>query len=63
MYSWEITNIMKTYDYCLPSHIYLDITENSPQINHVTFNGYDSHFEMWDIEGVYWNFEVYYQAA
>ena len=63
MYSWEITQTMKDYDYCIPSNVYLDITENSSQINHVTFNPWDSSFEMWDEHGEYWNFKVYYKAA
>lgn len=63
MYSWEITKIMKDYDFYLPSHVYLDMTETSPQINHVMFNAWNSRFEMWDTEGEYWNFEVYYEAA
>lgn len=63
MYSWEITQVMKDYEYRLPSHVYLYITESSPQVNHVSFNAWNSRFEMWDNEGEYWNFEVYYQAA
>ena len=63
MYSWEISKVMKENNYCLPSQVYLDLVEQSPQINHVTFNAWNSRFEMWDDKGEYWNFEVYYQAA
>lgn len=63
MYSWEITQTMKNYNYCLPSHVYLNMADNSPQINHVLFNAWNSRFEMWDDEGEYWNFEVFYEAA
>lgn len=63
MYSWEITNIMERYNYNLPSNIYLDITDTSPQINHITYHAWNGRLEMWDKEGEYWNFEVHYQAA
>lgn len=63
MYSWEITQIMQRYDYHLPSNVYLDITNHSPQINHVTYNAGDNRLEMWDKEGEYWKFAVYFDAA
>ena len=63
MYSWEITKTMEYYGYNLPSNIYLDITEHSPQINHVTYSAWNGRMEMWDKEGEYWNFSVYYEAA
>ena len=63
MYSWEITQIMERYNYNLPSQVYLDVTQNSPQINRVSFNPGNNRFEIWDKEGCYWNFEVYNQAA
>ena len=63
MYSWEISKTMETFNYNLPAHIYLDITENSPQINRVEFNAYDSRFEIWAENEEYWNFQVYCSAA
>ena len=63
MYSWEITKIMQDYNYNLPSNIYLDITGHSPQINHVAYSAWSGRLEMWDKEGGYWNFGVYYEAA
>jgi len=63
MYSWEITQTMERYNYNLPSNIYLEITENSPQIDHVSYNAWRGRLEMWDKEGGYWDFEVYYAAA
>jgi len=63
MYSWEITKVMEKYNYCLPSQVYLDLTESSPQINHVAFDSCNSRFAMWDNEGEYWSFVVYYKAA
>ena len=64
MYSWEITKTMQHYDYCLPSYVYLDMTENSPQLNRISFiNTSNPRFEMWDEEGEYWNFSVYHDEA
>ena len=63
MYSWEITKTMQDYNFSLPSKVYLDITGNSPQIDHVTYSAWNGRLEMWDNEGGYWNFEVYYEAA
>ena len=63
MYSWEIAKTMEYYNYNLPSKVYLDITENSPQINKVIYNTYSRKFEISDNEGSHWNFEVYHEVA
>ena len=63
MYSWEITSTMEQYNYNVPSTIYLEMTQHSPQINKVTFMPGESRFEMSDTEGNYWNFTVHYEAA
>lgn len=63
MYSWEITQTLEHYGYNLPSHVYLDITKNSPQIKRVTYSPWNNHFEIRDNEGCYWEFNVYYEAA
>jgi len=63
MYSWEITQIMESYEYNLPSNVYLEITSNSPQINKITYLAWGGRFEMCDREGMYWNFDVHYEAA
>ena len=63
MYSWEITNLVERYNHNLPSWAYLDMTENSPQIGRVTYNAWNDKIEMWDEEGNYWIFKVYYDAA
>lgn len=63
MYSWEITQTMENYEYDLPSNVYLAITENSPQINRVTYHACCGRFEMSDQEGCCWNFDVHYAAA
>jgi len=61
MYSWEITQTMEKYEYRLPSNLYLDMTQNSPQIIGVTFDSYHNRFEIWDHEDLHWTFEVYLQ--
>jgi len=63
MYSWEISHTMEEYNYNLPSNIYLDMTQNSPQISIVIYNPNNNRFEIWDYEGGYWSFEVYCTAA
>ena len=63
MYSWEITNTMEAFNYSLPSNVYLDLTQNSPQINRIMFSAGNDQFEIWDDEGGYWMFKVYYDAA
>jgi len=63
MYSWEIAQTMEKFNYDLPSYVYLDMTDNSPQINRVMFNAGSNQFEVWDQEGSYWSFQVHYEAA
>ena len=63
MYSWEITKTMQDYDYNLPSNVYLAMTENSSQLVRITYNAWNDKLEMWDNEGGYWDFKVYYEAA
>lgn len=63
MYSWEITEVMERHNYNLPSHVYLDIARNSPQISKITYLSWNERFEVWDNEGSYWNFAVYCESA
>lgn len=35
----------------------IDIDKN-PQLNHVTYNGYDNSYDMWDCYGNYYHFSV-----
>lgn len=59
MYSWEIDQKMKEYDYNIPSFLYIDIISNSPQIRHIKYNPYDNDFEIWTDDSGYWKFKVY----
>lgn len=35
MYSWEIDNIVRQYNYRLPSSVYLEICRTSPQLIYI----------------------------
>ena len=63
MYSWEISNLMEHYNHNLPSNVYLDMTNNSPQIRQVTYLAYNNRFEVKDDEGTCWVFEVHLKTA
>jgi len=63
MYSWEITQTLEYYNHNLPSNVYLDITDKSPQLNVVTYHAWNNCIEMWDREGEHWQFNVYYAAG
>ena len=39
MYTWEIGETLKQYNYNIPSSVYLDICRSSPQIIYITYNG------------------------
>ena len=36
MYTWEIDDIMKKYNYNIPSSIYIKLCKSSPQINYIS---------------------------
>ena len=61
MYSHEIDQQMKRYDYQLPSSIYLEVSDinKNPQIYHIKYNAYSNSFSMWTKDGWNWNFQVY----
>lgn len=58
MYSWEITETLKNNNNEINSETYIKIIHKSLQINHVKYNAYSDSFEMWDKDGMYWNFRV-----
>lgn len=58
MYSWEITETLKNNNNEINSETYIEIIHKSSQINHVKYNAYSDSFEMWDKDGMYWNFRV-----
>lgn len=58
MFSYEISDIVKKYNYCIPSSVYIRIIQTSPQINHVLYNPYNDKFNMWDKDGTYWEYSV-----
>lgn len=35
MYTWEIDDTMRSYNFNLPSSVYINICDSSPQINYI----------------------------
>ena len=70
MYTWEINDIMKFYNYNLPSSVYLDICKSSPQIMYITAhdgNPFKIVCKEQNDDGSYyypeWSFSVYYDGS
>lgn len=61
MYSHEIDQKIKQYNYQLPSSVYLEISDvnKSPQIDHIKYNAYSNCYSIWTKDGWCWNFQVY----
>lgn len=59
MYSNEIENILKSYNYNIDSNTYIHICSTSPQIVRVKYNPYSQYFEIWTNNNYYWKFNVY----
>lgn len=47
MYSWEIDNEIKRFNYVLPASVYINICNTSPQIDHIKFDKDHGEFSMW----------------
>ena len=60
MYSYEIDSTMKQFNYTLPSYLYLQITDTSPQISSIKYSPYDGMYELCTDDGGHWIFSVYY---
>ena len=61
MYSWELKNYINGRNGKLnreETAFVIDIKEH-PQINHITFNVWDSSYDMWDREGNHFHFETW----
>ena len=62
MFTWEIDNLMKKYQYNLPSSAYLEICKTSPQIIFIK-REYDNQFKIVtkedDNSSTEWEFGVY----
>lgn len=61
MYSWEIDNLIKAYNYCLPSSEYEKIIDlkNNPQIRYVHYDAYENKFYIETADGYNWVIKVY----
>lgn len=63
MYSHEIDTVMKTYNYNIPSSVYLQISDvkYTTQIDHIKYDAWSGNFTIWTKDGWCWNFQVYYK--
>lgn len=59
MYSSEIDELMKLYKYNIDNETYINIINNSPQLNHIIYKQFGNYYEMWDCNGKYWKYNVY----
>lgn len=59
MYSSEIDHIVKAQNYCLPSHLYLQIVDNSSQICQVKYDAYSDKYSIHTTDGYHWEVRVY----
>nr|DAZ42603.1 MAG TPA: hypothetical protein [Caudoviricetes sp.] len=59
MYSYEIAQLLESKGYNIDSKTYIDMMNSSPQINHITYKPFDDCFDMWSVDGEYWNYKVY----
>lgn len=59
MYSSEIDHIVKAQNYCLPSHLYLQIVDNSSQICQVKYDAYSYKYSIHTDDGYHWEVRVY----
>ena len=61
MYSYEIDNCIKEYNYNLPSKLYLKICKESPQISEVKYEPFENKFSIKTKDSYFWKFGVYAQ--
>lgn len=47
MYTWEIENKLKEFNYDLPSNIYLQICNTSSQITSIKYDAFSNNFSIW----------------
>ena len=59
MYSWEITEFLKQRNYEISAYEYSKMLDGSTQIVRVKYNVYSNSFDMWDRDGMYWNYKVF----
>lgn len=61
MYSWEIDQKIKQYDYNIPSSVFLHISNvtYSAQISYIKYDAWSNTFTMGTKDGWNWRFQVY----
>ena len=55
----EIDDILKKRNYCLPSHLYFKIVENSSQICQVKYDAYSDKYSIHTDDGYHWEVKIY----
>ena len=58
MYSWEIQKLLELRNYLLNSEEYLNVCNTSPQINRISYNGYEDNFNMTTKDNYHFKFKV-----
>ena len=54
-----IDDILKKRNYCLPSHLYFKIVENSSQICQVKYDAYSDKYSIHTDDGYHWEVKIY----
>ena len=55
----EIDDILKKRNYCLPSHLYFKIVDNSSQICQVKYDAYSDKYSIHTDDGYHWEVRIY----
>lgn len=50
---------MIQHNYYIPTTLYIEMIQSSPQVNHTKYNPYENYYESWDDQGVYWKYSVH----
>lgn len=61
VYSWEIDQKIKYFNYNLPSSVYIEISDvnKNSQIGHIEYDSWSNSFTIWTKDGWNWRFQVY----
>lgn len=59
MYTWEIQQTLEKHNYDLPSKVYGDICETSPQISRLKYEPFSNDFHLWTNDNGDFTFRVH----
>jgi len=59
MYTYEIIQYLQNRHFNISNREYIDMVNNSEQIDHVRYNPYGDSYEIWTTDGYYANFTVH----